>query len=324
MTLDNLDRRLLNTIQTDFPLTPKPYSAIGDCLGIGGDEVILRLQKLKAEHIIRMIGPVIDARRLGFESTLVAATVGLDRLQYAEKIISEHPGVSHGYERDHQFNLWFTLAVSPERDIDSELKELNRLIKAERIFSLPSLKLFKIGAYFDMEGDGVNSLSSKLQSSVGPLQLSPIDKSIIDELQQDLPLIDSPFDAIAGRVGLEVEPLLARCRSLIEEGAIRRFSASINHRQAGFAANAMCCWIVPQDKVDSFGRRLAELREVSHCYERKTNPYWKYNLFAMVHGHSRDVCQKIVADISQETGLHDSLMLYSTKEFKKQRVKYLV
>jgi DNA-binding Lrp family transcriptional regulator len=214
--------------------------------------------------------------------------------------------------------------VSPERDIDSELKELNRLIRAERIFSLPSLKLFKIGAYFDMEGDGASSLSSKLQSSAGPLQLSSADKSIINELQQDLPLTDSPFDSMASALGLEVGPFLAACRSLLQNGAIRRFSASINHRQAGFAANAMSCWAVPQDKVDAFGRRLAELREVSHCYERKTNPSWKYNLFAMVHGHSKDDCHKIVADISQETGLHDSLMLYSTKEFKKQRVKCLI
>jgi DNA-binding Lrp family transcriptional regulator len=324
MFLDNLDRRLLNTIQTDFPLTPRPYSAIGSCLGISGDEVILRIQRLKAERIIRMIGPVIDARRLGFESSLIAAVVTKERLANAEKIIAEHPGVSHGYEREHEFNLWFTLAVSPEREIDLDLQDLNRRIQAERIISLPSLKLFKIGAYFDMEGDSESSLSAKVRPSSDPPKLTTLDKSILNELQQDLALIPTPFDALAGKLDLEVEPFLARCQALIESGAIRRFSASINHRQAGFAANAMCCWAVSPDKVDSFGSRLAELREVSHCYERKTSPYWRHNLFAMVHGQSKDICKEIVSRISEETGEYDSLMLYSTKEFKKQRVKYLV
>ena len=85
MPLDNWTAGCLNTIQTDFPLTPRPYAAIGSSLGISADEVIPRLQKLKAEHIIRMIGPVIDARRLGFESSLIAAEVGAECLDAAER-----------------------------------------------------------------------------------------------------------------------------------------------------------------------------------------------------------------------------------------------
>jgi DNA-binding Lrp family transcriptional regulator len=324
MPLDTLDRRLLNAIQADFPLTEKPYADLGNRLGISADEVLSCLTQLKAEHIVRMIGPVIDARRLGFESSLVAAKVSEDRIEHAEQIISQHPGVSHGYERNHQFNIWFTLAVRQQDDIDAELEKINREIGAEKIISLKSIKVYKIGAYFDMEGDSGAPAPNKSSLAAKPLQLSQIDKAIINELQQDLPLTSTPFNAIAGRVGLEVGPFLLKCRSLIREGAIRRFSASINHRQAGFSANAMSCWAVPSDRVDGIGGKLAGLKEVSHCYERQTNLDWRYNLFAMVHGHSKENCQEIIDRICKETGLYDSIVLYSTKEFKKQRVKYLL
>jgi DNA-binding Lrp family transcriptional regulator len=105
---------------------------------------------------------------------------------------------------------------------------------------------------------------------------------------------------------------------------MRRFGAAINHKQVGFKANAMACWIVPSDMVDDIGRKLASLREVSHCYERKTNPLWSYNLFAMIHGHTREVCQEIASKISDETGIRGYILLFSTREFKKVRIKYQV
>ncbi len=324
MLLDALDRKLLNTIQTDFPLTEQPYLDIGNCLGIGADEVIRRIEHLKSEHIIRMIGPVINARRLGFESTLVAAKVGKDRIEQAENIIAQHPGVSHGYERNHQFNLWFTLAIRRGSSIERDLANLNSSIGAETLISLPALKLFKIGAYFDMDGDMKPVHAPQSSGSMKSLRLSKIDKLVINELQQDLALNPTPFNNLAVQVGLPVETFLSRCQSLIERAAIRRFSASINHRQAGFGANAMACWATQNGSAEFVGQKLAELREVSHCYERKTNPSWRYNLFAMIHGHSEDTCQEIARQISEETGQHDFILLYSTKEFKKTRVKYLV
>ena len=129
---------------------------------------------------------------------------------------------------------------------------------------------------------------------------------------------------MAQRVDMDAEQFLAQCRSLQQRGIIRRFSASINHNHVGFVANAMACWVAPADTIDIAGCKLASLKEVSHCYERKTNPLWRYNLFAVIHGCSREVCQEIADKVSRETGLKDYALLYSTKEFKKTRVKYLV
>ena len=272
-----------------------------------------------------MIGPVIDGRSLGFGSTLAAMKVENNHLEQVEEIISRHPGVSHGYERDHQFNIWFTLSVPPDRQVEAELEKIQRTSCAETLISLPVIKLFKIGAFFDLEGSdqaaGTNC-GTRVNNQI--FELAGKEKSIFNEIQQDLPLVPSPFNGMAERAGVELELFLDVCRSLLEKGIIRRFSASINHRQAGFAANGMACFRVPSEEIEAVGAQLAKKKEVSHCYERKTNQFWPYNLFAMIHGHTKDSCQKIVNEISRERGLKDFALLFSTNEFKKTRVKYLL
>ncbi|MFC1977078.1 Lrp/AsnC family transcriptional regulator [Chloroflexota bacterium] len=327
MNLNGIDRKLLNLLQTEFPLTREPYGDMGLQLGIEVDEVLHRIGQLKAKGIVRQISPVLDARSLGYQTTLVAMRVAESQLDRAERLIGEHSRVSHGYERDHHFNLWFTLAIPHGVVMESELERLTGPIGAEAVFALPAVKVFKIGAYFDMDGDGQTASSTMAQPGKALPQearLSQTDRVVINELQQDLPLIPRPFAAMSARLGMDVEDLLVQCQLLKQRGIIRRFGAAINHRQAGFEANAMTCWIVPPDVVDIAGQKLASLREVSHCYERETNPLWRYNLYAMTHGHSREACQEIADKVSRETGLMDYVLLFSTKEFKKTRVKYPV
>ncbi len=327
MDLNGIDRKLLNILQSEFPLTSEPYADLGLQLGIGADEVLHRIGQLKSQGIIRQISPVLDARSLGYQTTLIAMRVAESRLDIAEKVIGEHPGVSHAYERDHHLNFWFTLAIPQGADIESELEQLTGSIGAEDAFTLPATKLFKLRAYFDMNEGGQAADDTGVQPG-GVLsreaQLSQTDRAVINELQQDLPLIPMPFTVMATRLGINVADLLGQCQSLKQRGIIRRFGAAINHRQAGFKANAMTCWVAPADVVDIAGQKLASLREVSHCYERKTNPLWQYNLFAMIHGHSKEACREIADKVSRETGLTDYVRLFSTREFKKTRVKYLV
>jgi len=327
--LDTIDRRLVGLLQAEFPLTKKPYADLGFRLGIDGNEVIHRIDHLKAEGIIRQISPVLDSRTLGYQTTLVAMRVAESKLSKAEELIAEHPGVSHGYEREHYLNIWFTLTVPPGVGMETELQRLVSPAGAEVIFALPVIKLFKIRAYFAMDGgcqpsaDAGAHPSGVLQQKV---ELSQMDRLIINELQQDLPLIQGPFTGMSRRLGMDVGDFLARCQSLKQRSIIRRFGAAINHKRAGFKANAMACWVATPDIINVAGRKLASLMEVSHCYERKTNPMWHYNLFAVIHGQSREACWEIANKVSRETGLNGSegVLLFSTKEFKKVRVKYLV
>lgn len=324
MALGTADRRLLSLLQTEFPITGQPFARLGRTIGVDAEEVIRQIASLKAEGIIRSIGPVVDGRKLGYHSTLVAMKVPEAGLDLAESVISAHPGVSHGYERQHCFNVWFTLALSPAANVERELGRLTAFTRAEAAVSLPAVKLFKIGAFFDVDETAQrHSASGSGTSLAGRAELTETERLVLNELQQDLPLMAEPFVPLAERTGLDLEDFLTACRSLLQSGVIRRFSASINHRRAGFTANAMVAWVAPADRVDALGNRLAALKEVSHCYERKTGELWHHNVFAMVHGHSKEACQEIAEAVSRETGLTDCQLLYSTKEFKKARIKYL-
>ncbi len=310
MKLDGLASRLLDLIQAEFPLSGEPYAELGQRLGISQDEVVKRIRQLKARGVIREIGPVLDSRRLGYQTTLVAMKVSPDYLYGASQIINQHPGISHGYEREHHFNLWFTLSMPPEADLETEIQCLSKATGAETAFSLPVLKQFKIGTHFS--GGALPQ----------PVRLSATDRLVINELQQDLPLVSAPFGEIAARLNIDLAEFLARCRSLLQRGVMRRFGASVNHREVGSRANAMACWVAPRRMVALAGQKLARLSEVSHCYERKTNPLWQYNLFAMIHAHTQEACREIADRVSQEIGLKNYVLLFSTGEIKKKRVKY--
>ncbi|MBI2850474.1 MAG: Lrp/AsnC family transcriptional regulator [Chloroflexi bacterium] len=325
MHLDRIDQKLLNRLQVNFPLVSQPYALLGWDLGITEDEAIGRIGGLRAGGTIRQIGPLFDAKKLNYKTTLVAMRVTGTELDKAVQLLAEYP-VSHAYERDHYFNLWFTLAVPATIDVDIELKKMVRPIKAEACFSLPALNLFKLRVFFDSGADEHTELAetSGVANSQPETGLSDADKKVINEIQQDLPLVYRPFREMAAKLEMSEEEFLGQCQSLLSRGVMRRFSVAVNHRQVGFVANGMACWPVPQEKIEQAGQRLASLREVSHCYERRTNPLWKYNLFAMIHGQAKEDCQRIADKVSADIGLNDGIMLFSTREFKKTRLKYPV
>ena len=326
MNLSNIDRKLVDLLQAECPLTKHPYADIGLGLGISEEEVIAHIKQLKADGIIRQIGPVFDARSLGYKTTLVAMRIAENHMEEAAQLLIKHPGISHAYERDHYYNLWFTLATPATSDIEAELPELAEPIKAEAFFSLPAVKTFKLRTHFVLGGNGQAEASAnrKVRVREQKAKLSSSDGMVINELQQDLPLVPHPFADMSARLGMAEDEFLSWCQSLKQRGIMRCFGAAVNHRKVGFKANAMTCWAAPDEKVEIAGQRLASLREVSHCYERKTNPLWRYNLFAMIHSQAREECQQIVDKVSTDTGLNDYVLLFSTREIKKTRIKYTV
>jgi len=329
--LDNLDKILLNIIQAKFPLAREPFSALGLGLGITGDEVIHRIDRLKAGRIIRQIGPVFNPKKLGYQTTLVAAKISGERLDKAGQIIGRHQMVSHCYQRDHDLNLWFTLSLPVAEDMEAEVRKLGNSIESETTLNLPAVKTFKIGAYFAAGDRSSDLLSSAKRGNLSPApgndnKLSVDDRAVINALQQDLPLIERPFDMIAAKLPMDADKLLGHCETLFQRGIMRRFSASINQYRLGYISNTMLCWQVPADMVDKTGKKIATFPEVSHCYERQTNRLWPYNLFAMMHARSNENCHAVIDKICKQTGLNrkEMLLLFTTKEIKKTRVQYKV
>ncbi len=326
--MDSTDKEILNRIQREVPLEREPFEAIGRELGIAGDEIIRRIESLKRGRVIRQISAIFDTRVLGYESSLVAARIPAHRLNEGAKAINSHPGVSHNYERNNEFNLWYTVAVPPDSRLGLEgtVDVLHRISGAERTRILPTLKLFKIGVTLDMNKGATAKKEAPQYGEADRQQadrnISEDDKAAIRALQEDVPLTPRPFDLWGEQVGLGPEDLLERAYDLRDRKIMRRFSAVLYHRKAGFRANAMGVWRVPDERIDEVGNAFAHYQSVSHCYQRPTYEDWPYSVFSMVHGRSVEECENVLKAMAEETGLSDYTSLYSTREYKKTRVRY--
>ena len=320
------DKKLLNILQWDFPLAERPFATIAEKLDISEQEIIDRITTLKEARIIREINAIFDTRQLGYKSSLIAVKAPKDKVDQVAEVINRHPGVSHNYKRNHTFNIWFTLAVPPEQELEEVLEDLTSQTEAEKYRMLPTKHLFKIGVKLDMEKDE-ESLESEARSKVHRTSHGPLteaDKDFIRVLQEDMPLVFRPFDGMASHLGLTLEELFHKCDEFQKAGLMRRYAAILRHQNAGFTANGMVCWRVPEDRVLEVGETTASFPQVSHCYQRPTYPDWPYSLFSMIHARDEEKCRRIAEKISQKTGITDYAILFSTKEYKKERVKYFV
>src|SRR5512143_26065 len=325
--MDDRDKRLLNAIQADLPLVSRPFEALGNRLGLTEAEVLARLVKHKCQKIVRQIGGIFDTRSLGYVSSLVAMRVRPERVDQAAEVVNGHPGVSHNYQRDHAFNLWFTIAVPPVSDLVWTVDRLHEMAGAESTRILPTLRLFKIGVQFDMEGGtGVERTAAAYSDAARPAAgrdgLRPVDIDVIRELQEDVPLVAQPYAPMARRIGITEEEFLAAAAHLKTQGYMRRMAAVLHHRAAGFRANAMGVWVVPAARTDTVGRIMGSFKGVSHCYLRPTYPDWPYSIFTMVHGQDAAGCQEVIDAMARATGVTEYALLYSTKEYKKVRLRY--
>lgn len=323
--IDDLDRRLLNEIQWVFPLADRPYLEISRRYNISEKDVMHRISILKKIGIIRQINAIFDTRRLGYKSALVSFSVSSDRLNHVAKLVNKHPGVSHNYERNHEFNMWFTLAVPPNVSMKAELEKMASIDGVKKYRVLPTLKLYKIGVRLDMVNkdslkpeptDVVRSLDSK------KFDITERDKEFIRELQKDLRVTPEPFRELADALGITTSGLFAKTREFEQLGVMRRYAAILRHRDAGFVANGMVVWKVPESKVDEAGSKLAAFPQVSHCYKRPIYPDWPFNLFSMIHARTLKAAERMAEEMSEFIGIKEYRILFSLREFKKERVKY--
>ena len=314
---------LLFRLQNSFPLTKEPFKDLARELNSTEDEVISTIQKLKDEKIIRQTSAIFDTKKLGYKSSLVAFKIPKESIPEAVEIINAHPGVSHNYERDHDFNIWFTIATPPDSKLglQATIDFLKQKTKALDAVVLPTIKMFKIAVKLDTTGKQ-SKKERVVKKEFKNIELTPKHYAIIREIQKDIEITKEPFAKIVERLNISYEEFFETIEELKASGVMRRFATILNHRRAGFRANAMSVWSVPEDRAEEIGKKIAEFRAVSHCYLRPIYPSWRYNLFAMVHATSKEGCDAIIDEIAEEIGISDYSKLYSTKEFKKQRISY--
>jgi len=148
--MDKTDRKILNIIQTGFPLEKEPFKFLGELVGISEDEALLRVQKLKEKGIIRRIGAVFDTKKMGFASTLCAAMVPEEKVEVFVDAVNAYSGVTHNYRRSHDYNIWFTFIAPSEEDLERSLNEIKKKTGIDNILNMPVTRKFKIDASFDL------------------------------------------------------------------------------------------------------------------------------------------------------------------------------
>jgi siroheme decarboxylase len=327
--LDETDKRLMNLLQSSFPLDPEPFALLASEAELELDDILARTRRLLDERIIREITPIFDTRALGYDSMLVAAKVDAENPQRAAAAVNAHPGVSHNYLRTHDFNLWFTIAVPPDSALGMEgtLAALMRETGAESMRQLPTLTLFKINMNLEME-KGTDALAAAVDAAPPrELERQPYDEAdvaTIKALQGPMEPVERPYDAAAAELGIGTGELLERLRTMVDRKLLRRVAAILYHRRAGFSANGMGVWKVPEEEIFETGRRMASFRGISHCYQRPTYEDWPYSVFTMAHGRSKQECDAILDSIAVECGMgpEDRATLYSSTEYKKIRLHY--
>ncbi len=148
--IDPTDKRIINRIQSDFPITVRPYNTIAEDLGLAEEDVLLRVKRLRSTGIIRRIGGNFVPEKLGYVSTLCAASVPDEKLEHFKKIVNNYPGVTHNYRRENHFNVWFTFIAPSRSIIDKNLQDISRQTGIERILNLPATRVYKIKAQFTL------------------------------------------------------------------------------------------------------------------------------------------------------------------------------
>jgi DNA-binding Lrp family transcriptional regulator len=236
--------------------------------------------------------------------------------------------VSHNYLRNHAFNMWFTIAVEEDSKLGLQgtLDVLQELTGAESIRQLPTLKLFKIRMDLEMAGTTQDLASAGVAVEPAEMDKQPYDerdKAVIRATQGDLPVVSEPYAPAARELGMTVDALVEHMHGMVDRGLLRRVAAILYHRRAGFSANGMGVWKVPEDRVLEVGPRMAAFRGISHCYQRPTYEDWPYQLFTMAHGRSKEECDAVLDAIAGAIPeIEDRATLYSSTEFKKVRLLY--
>jgi DNA-binding Lrp family transcriptional regulator len=312
--IDQRDRELLAAIQTDLPLISTPYAGLGQVIDMSEKEVLKRCDRLKREGALKQISAIFDARNLGYRSCLVAARVGEERIERAASVINLHPGVTQNYRRNHEFDLWFTIAVPPDSlfGLEKTVEMLAAEAECQVTRLLPTLRQFRNPA------DGLDG--SELAVTESPLTETEIE--IVKLLQTDLPLQPRPFDLLARTTTFSSDEILETARELQRRGQLRRLAGIVQAKKQTFSASAMGVWQVPDADVDRVCPRMAASKGVSQCFLRPTYEDWPYNVFTTVHGRSVDECESILEAIADEVDIHALRVLFPVKEYKRGRITF--
>jgi len=307
-----MDKKFLALIQENFPLTLDPYRKIGDKLGLSPKEVLQKLEDLKLRGILRRVGGILNPAMLGYSTVLMAAKILPGEVEKAANYIASFPQVTHDYLRAGELNLWFTLIYREEKELSRILSRIRKNISPKSMFRFTAIKFFKLKAVFGL----ASRVEALPQAPAKPGKIKN-EKALLALAAKDLPLSPRPFASWAKQLAISEPELLSQLESLLSAKKIRRFGGILNHQKAGFSHNAMLVFDLPVRKAEKAGALLAKPDYISHCYLRRRNKNWPYNLYAMLHAESEELLDSRIKEAVLTAKAGNFKVLKTLKEYKK-------
>ncbi|MES9831823.1 MAG: hypothetical protein ABW139_06220 [Candidatus Thiodiazotropha sp. DIVDIV] len=319
-TLQPFERQLINRYQGGVPFAERPFHHMAKALDTEEDRVLESVQQLLETGWLSRFGPLYNAERLGGSLVLAAMSVPEANFDEVTVQVNALTAVAHNYRRDHWLNMWFVLATDSAESMQAAIRQIETQTGLQ-VFAFPKEQEFYLGLWFEMDDEGrLNTRSISAVESDETITLDDLDRRIIAETQQGLPLTLDPCEAVAERIGCWPSDVVARMNRMLQVGIIRRLGLVPNHYRLGFKGNGMTVWNIPDEHLKEAGEQIGAMNFVSHCYARPRHlPDWPYNLFAMVHGRDRaDVMEK-VGELSHQLRVYNQghEVLFSSAVLKK-------
>lgn len=321
--LTSLDIKILNHIQLQFPVCHQPFKTLSSDLGITENEILNRIKVLKEKGFIRRITPLFDTGKLGYVGTLMAMKVPEERIDEIAKIIDEYPEITHNYQRVSEYNMWFTLIVRSNEESEKIITQIKAKTKIDQILNLKRMNRFKIAAVFEVSKFPPPEFEEdEISQPQRILSLDELDKKILKELQESMPLISKPYEFISQKIGINETELFKKIRWYKKTGIIRRVRAVLDHYKVGMGENVMVVFKVEPGEIVKAAKIMSQYPQVTHCYERTISCDWPYNLFVMLHGRTKQECEEVISLLLQKTNITTYQKLYTKRELKKSTPRY--
>ena len=335
--IDDVDAAIIDGYQSGFPITERPFRALGDALGVSETEALERVERLREAKVFRRFGAVLNPPVIG-SSTLAAVSAPDDRFDEVADIINGYRQVNHNYARDHDWNMWFVVTAGSRETRDEILADIEDRTDCS-VLVLPMLTDYYIDLEFPVVNtdrfareslDGGTDAGATRISENAAGDLSRLEAALLLEIQDGFPLSKTPYGDIAASLAGELDrpvdtpEVLEAIERLQADGCIKRIGCIVNHVVTGFTANCMVVWDVPDDRLDEWGERAGSLPYVTLCYHRPRRPAqnWSYNLFTMIHGRDHDAVDAKIDELAAEYLPVDHERLYSTDTLKQTGARY--
>lgn len=317
--------RLIDRLQRDLPLSERPFADVAAELHMTEPQVIDQLGRLLGSGVLTRFGPLYHIERAGGQFILAALQVPDERYAEVTQQVNALPEVAHNYRRDHALNMWFVVAAETPEAAWAACDQIEAATGLP-VHAFPKEREYFVGLYLPLlsAAPGVAAVPPRAAPAPAPASqpttLTDFDRQLIAATQAGMPLVPRPYEAVAAVLGATSAAVRARLGEMLAAGVVRRIAAVPNHYRLGYVANGMSVWDVEDAEVDRLGALIGSQPAVSHCYRRPRKAgVWRYNLFAMLHGHTREEvlaqAEQVAALLGPACRAHD--VLFSSAILKK-------